>query len=202
MATILTGTGITFPDSTTYTTAPRKANTATTVDIQTFTGGQTTSTSGSGTWTKPTGGQTTAQIEIWGGGAGSTATAGCAGGYTIFRVPVGQLPSTITVNAPSNVGSLSGGTGVSANVAGVTGTGWLGVANTLFSATGGALATPGTGYLFSVTTNTGGSGGGASAGGIWGGAAASAGSNGNSPGGGAASGTHYGGSAQVRITCW
>jgi hypothetical protein len=203
MAITLSATGITYSDSTSETTASRQPNVPTVVDIQTFTGGQTTATNGTGTWTKPTGGQTTAQIEIWGGGAGSSGTAGCAGGYTIFRVPITQLPSTFTCNAPSNAASLGGGAGQTASVTGVTGSGWLATtAANFFTATGGTTGAGGTGRLHTITTNTGGGGGGASALGIWGGAAAAAGSNGNNPGGGATTTTHYGGCAQVRITCW
>lgn len=208
--TILSATGVTYPDSTTETTAGRAINSVPPVDIQTFTG--TTASggaNGSGTWTKPTAGQTMAQIEMWGGGSGGQGNvAGAGGGYTIYHVPLVQLANTsYTVNAPNNYSSWNNGGGQQASVSGVTGAGWLAATGTVMRATPGSGGTAGSGYIFGPITNSGVTGGGASGAGAWGGAGAgSNGGSGSSPGGGGGrnggAGGTIGGCVQVRITCW
>lgn len=62
------------------------------VNVQAFTG--------SGTWTKPTGGQSMAFIQVWGGGGGGPNVAGPAGGgggYSFMHVPFSYLGSTASV---------------------------------------------------------------------------------------------------------
>lgn len=84
------------------------------VNIQTF--------NATGTWTKPTGGQTMARIQLWGGGGGgarggSNNGAGGGGGYNEVTVPISYLASTVTATvgaggngATSTANGASGGT--------------------------------------------------------------------------------------------
>jgi hypothetical protein len=145
-------------------------------------------------------------VEIWGGGSGGQGnTGGCAGGYTMLHVPLAQLPSSFTCNAPENNSSRNNGSGQPASISGVTGaTGYAGSSVAAFSASQGTPGTPGSGYIMGPTSVSGGGKGGASALGIWGGAGS--GSNANNPGGGAGTnggnGGTLGGCTQVRITCW
>lgn len=79
------------------------------VDIQTF--------NSTGTWTKPTGGQTMACVQIWGGGGGvyHTGSGGHSGagggGYNEVTVPLSYLASTVTATiGAGGVGNANGGT--------------------------------------------------------------------------------------------
>ncbi len=77
----------------------------------------------SGTWTKPTAGQTMARIQLWGGGGGGSrisstngTTAGGGGGYNEVTVPLSYLSSSVSITvgtgcavAPSN--NANGGVG-------------------------------------------------------------------------------------------
>ncbi len=76
------------------------------VDVQTF--------NSTGTWTKPTGGQTMARVQVWGGGGGGARSdypynnqsgAGGGGGYNEITVPLSTFAATVT----ATVGA--GGTG-------------------------------------------------------------------------------------------
>lgn len=198
--------GIQFGDGTSQNTAGVGTTFTPAVDIQTFIGPQTGGGTGTGTWTKPTGGQTIAQIELWGGGAGGQgSTGGCAGGYTIFHVPLVQLPATLTCNAPSNQSSYNNGTGQAASITAFTAqSGWMATTQGLLSASAGSAGSPGTGYQFGNIAGTGGGKGGTSGAGPWGGTGTGA--SGNNPGGGSGTnggnGGTYGGGTQVRITCW
>jgi hypothetical protein len=63
----------------------------------------------SGTWTKPTGGQSAAWIQCWGGGAngnGSNAGGG-GGGYSAVVVPFGNLASSVSVTVGGVAGTSS-----------------------------------------------------------------------------------------------
>ena len=112
MTTQVTTTGITFNDNTVQTTAATPSyiqSQSAAVDIQTF--------NSTGTWTKPTGGQKFARIQIWGaGGAGSNVNQnGCpgagGGGYSEVIVPLSYLSATATatVGAGGSSGSGPGG---------------------------------------------------------------------------------------------
>ena len=66
------------------------------VDVATF--------NSSGTWTKPTGGQTMAEIQVWGaGGGGGNRTGGNigggggGGGYNTAIVPLSYLASSVSI---------------------------------------------------------------------------------------------------------
>jgi hypothetical protein len=145
MAISVSGTTITFNDATTQTTAATSAP----ADLQTF--------NSTGTWTKPTAGQTMAFVQVWGGGGGGGranspggASGGGGGGYNQCTVPISQLATqTVTVGG--------GGAGATALGAGSTGgESWLTVNSARFSAFGGG---PGTN-----STSAGGGGGTTSAG--------------------------------------
>lgn len=94
-------------DSTTFLRGDQTwASASAPVDTQTF--------NATGTWTKPTAGQTMARIQVWGGGGGgaranppygSQNSGGGGGGYTEITVPLSTLTSTVT----ATVGA--GGTG-------------------------------------------------------------------------------------------
>jgi hypothetical protein len=88
--------------------------TAPAADVQTF--------NSSGTWTKPTGNQTMARIQLWGGGGGGGRTDGGAyiglnsggggGGYNELTVPLSYLASTVSVFVgAAGVGATAGGGG-------------------------------------------------------------------------------------------
>lgn len=101
---------LTLPDST--------GTIATTADIPTA-DVQTFSTAGSGTWTKPTGGQTMARIQVWSGGGGAgrgTGTArvggGGGGGYNEVIVPLSTLGATETATVAAGGTGRTGSTGV------------------------------------------------------------------------------------------
>jgi hypothetical protein len=85
MASSLNGTGVTFNDGTQLNTNS--------VNVQTF--------NSTGTWTKPSGGQTMARVQIWGGGGGGSRNGGGGGGaYQEVTVPLSQLntqTATVTV---------------------------------------------------------------------------------------------------------
>lgn len=117
------------------------------VDVQTF--------NSTGTWTKPTGGQTMARVQIWGGGGGgsrSTSAGGAAGGgggaYNEVTIPLSYLASSFT----ATVGS--GGTGATTAVNG---------------GNGGNSSIPVTTAVYGLSTVTAYGGGGGNTGGIGGG---------------------------------
>ncbi len=79
-----------------------------TVDVQTF--------NSTGTWTKPTGGQTMAYIRVWGGGGGghNYLWGGGGGGYNEAIVPLSYLAATATATvgaggAGANPNGVDGG---------------------------------------------------------------------------------------------
>jgi len=208
MSITLSGTTVTFNDATTQTTAGRTTTYVPPVDIQTWTASQNDSVQAGGTWTKPTAGQTMAQIELWGGGGGGTGNVGgCGGGYTMFHVPLAQLPSTLTTNAIGNVGSTnnaSGGTAASITAFAAQ-SGWMGTTQGYLNASGGSGGSVGSGYVFGGPLRGAGGGNTGNSGGYpWGGTGGN--STGNSPGGGSGTnngnGGTRGGAPQVRITCW
>ena len=128
-------------------------------DIQTF--------NASGTWTKPSGAYTLAQIEVWGpggsGGAGGTdAGGGGGGGYSLITIPLTLLGATETVTVGTG-GAAKAATGVGNPGSGNSSLGtWViagpGLAGgeTLGAGIGVAGGTGGTGF-----TETGGQGAGA-----------------------------------------
>lgn len=63
------------------------------VDQQTFTS--------SGTWTKPTAGQTIAKIEAWGGGGGCGSGGGGGGGYSVIVITISSLSNNVSVTVGS-----------------------------------------------------------------------------------------------------
>jgi len=76
------------------------------VDVQTF--------NSTGTWTKPTGGQTMARIQMWGGGGGGCTnySGGGGGGYNELVVPLSSINNqTATVGAGGAGSTTNGGTG-------------------------------------------------------------------------------------------
>ena len=81
------------------------------VDVQTF--------DSTGTWTKPTGGQKMARIQVWGGGGGGSrstsanyASGGGGGGYNEATVPLSYLASSLTATVGSGgAGATSAGDG-------------------------------------------------------------------------------------------
>jgi hypothetical protein len=106
-----------------------------TADVQTF--------NSTGTWTKPTAGQTMARIQIWGGGGGGGRSTGAnqgmggGGGYNEVTVPLSYLAGTVTTTV------AAGGNGATSSANGATGgtsqitlsTAWNG--RTLWQAFGG-----------------------------------------------------------------
>jgi hypothetical protein len=89
-------------------------STAPASDVQTF--------NSSGTWTKPTGNQTMARIQLWGGGGGGGRTDGGAyiglnsggggGAYNELTVPLSYLASTVSVTVGAGgAGATSGAAG-------------------------------------------------------------------------------------------
>lgn len=143
---VLTSTGITFSDATSQAT---RASTA--ADVQTLLA--------TGTWTKPTGGQTMARIQLWGGGGGAgranvqDMSGGGGGGYNEVTVPISQINTqTITIGA--------GGTGRT----GSTGVGTSG-GNTTMTVNGATLGAYGGGGGSSTQNIAAGGGGPTGAGG-------------------------------------
>ena len=134
------------------------SNTDPTVNVQTF--------NSTGTWTKPTGNQTMAKVQIWGAGGGGSRSAsanstggGGGGGYVEAIVPISQLVTQTVV---------VGGAGAGATVAGngsAGGASYMTINGTSFGAGGGG---PGGTYLGvvygggggAVTTDMGSSGNG------------------------------------------
>jgi hypothetical protein len=86
--------------------------TSITPDVQQF--------NSTGTWTKPTGGQTMAFIQIWGGGGAGAATSyasgGGGGGYSALTIPLSYLSSqTVIVGAGGIPGAFNGRSGNGGN---------------------------------------------------------------------------------------
>jgi hypothetical protein len=157
MGSSLNGTGVTFNDGTSQSTAA-----GTTVDVQTF--------NSTATWTKPTGGQTMARVQVWGGGGGggrSATASGAAGGgggaYNELTVLLSYLASSFTVTVA---------------------TGGAGATTSGFGATGGFSSVPLSTSVNGRSTITayGGSGGSNGGSGGGGGGQLSAAVNGNTPG--------------------
>lgn len=87
------------------------------VDVATF--------NSSGTWTKPTGGQTMAEIQVWGaggggcspGGGGQIGGGGGGGGYNAVTIPISYLASSVSITVGTGgAGGGTGGTGGSSSV--------------------------------------------------------------------------------------
>jgi hypothetical protein len=127
----------------------------------------------SGTWTKPTGGQSAAWIQCWGGGASGNGTnaAGGGGGYSAVVVPFSNLASSVSVTV--------GGVGGTSSVPFSSG---YGPFNSV-EARGGSTTTGGKGITMNGT-NASGDNGGAAGGFPWGGAGGGFSSAGAVPGGG------------------
>jgi hypothetical protein len=127
----------------------------------------------SGTWTKPTGGQSAAWIQCWGGGAngnGSNAGGG-GGGYSAVVVPFSNLASSVSVT----VGGVAGTSSVPFSSG-------YGPFNSV-EARGAAGTVGGKGITMNGSNNSADTGG--NAGGFpWGGAGGGFSSNGGFPGGG------------------
>jgi hypothetical protein len=90
--------------------------TSVTPDVQQF--------NSTGTWTKPTGGQTMARIMCWGGGGGGGGMgSGSGGGYNEQIVPLSWLSSTVTATVGAGGGGSAGlaGNGGSSSFALATG---------------------------------------------------------------------------------
>jgi hypothetical protein len=97
--------GITFNDATVQTTAA----TAAPSNVQTF--------NSTGTWTKPTGGQTMARIQVWGGGGGASRNnssgvgGGGGGAYNEVTIPLSSLGATETATIGGGGAGRTGSTG-------------------------------------------------------------------------------------------
>lgn len=97
--------GITFNDATVQTTAAVAAP----ANVQTF--------DSTGTWTKPTAGQTMARIQVWGAGGGAarsnlqSAGGGGGGGYNEVIVPLSSLGATETATIGGGGAGRTGSTG-------------------------------------------------------------------------------------------
>ena len=105
---------LTLPDSTGTIATTADIPSTPTADVQTF--------DSTGTWTKPTGGQTMAKIQVWGGGGGGSrasssggTSGGGGGGYNELTVPLSFLAGSVT----ATVGA--GGTGATATANGGAG---------------------------------------------------------------------------------
>lgn len=99
------------------------------VDVQTF--------NSTGTWTKPSGGQTMARIQAWGGGGGGGVfggygQGGCGGGYTEWTGPLANISSQTVV-----IGAGGAGTATNHAAAGTGGTTSFSVGGKTVTATGG-----------------------------------------------------------------
>jgi hypothetical protein len=107
-------------------------------DVQTF--------NSTATWTKPTGGQSMARIQIWGAGGGggrsnspsSAVGAGGGGAYNEVTVPLSYLASSVTVTVGAGgTGATVAGNGGTGGTSSVTlSTAWNGVST--WAAYGGA----------------------------------------------------------------
>lgn len=159
MATTLGSTGVTFPDTTTQTTAVPAPSTSGNVLTSNGTTWQSTAPSStyagttialfpaSGTWTPPTG-ITKAIFLVIGGGGGAYSNANNVSGGTggaLYAFATGLTGSyTVTIGA----GGATGITGVAGGTSSITGTG------VSLSATGGAGATSGTAGASGIGTVT------------------------------------------------
>lgn len=151
------GTGISVSGSTGAVTISKNSP----VDVQTF--------NSTGTWTKPSGGQTMALIQVWGGGGGAArsngnkfSTGGGGGAYNEIQIPLAYLSSTVTATVGGG-GAAATVTNTAAAVGGNSSFAfaatWLGQnsitayggggANTAYAAGGG-----GGGQLSAGTTQT------------------------------------------------
>lgn len=142
----------------------------------------------SGTWTKPTGGQSAAWIQCWGGGANGNGSnsGGGGGGYSAVVVPFSNLASSVSVTVGGAAGTSS-----------VPFSSGYGPFNSV-EARGGAASIGGKGITMNGTNAAGDTGG--NAGGFpWGGAGGAFGSNGAFPGGGGGS-INSGAGGRVIIT--
>lgn len=99
------------------------------VDVQTF--------NSTGTWTKPTGGQTMARVQIWGGGGGGGASGGYGngGGGGGYNEWVGSIADIATQTI--TVGTGGAGTAVNNATAGTGGTSSFTLGGKTVTATGG-----------------------------------------------------------------
>jgi hypothetical protein len=161
----------------------------------------------SGTWTKPTGGQNSAWIQCWGGGAkggtnGTTQASGGGGGYSSVVVPLSCLASSVSVT----VGGQGGNSSVPLFYAFGSYTSVI-----AYGGSEGSIGSGGVGGK-GITMNGGNGGsnsanGGDGGGGPWGGAGGIANSSGGTvPGGGGGSpgagGPYAGAAGRVIISCF
>jgi hypothetical protein len=118
LATLTAGTGINIGNTAGAITITNSQPNAV-VDVQTF--------NSTATWTKPTGGQTMARIQLWGAGGGAgklytgDAQPGGGGAYTELIVPLSYLASSTTVTvgaggAAATANSTNGGNGGTSNI--------------------------------------------------------------------------------------
>ena len=110
VTSVTAGTGISVSASTGGVTITNTAPSAS-VDVQTF--------NSTATWTKPSGGQKMARIQVWGGGGGAgkaggagAASGGGGGGYNEITVPTSYLSATVTATVG---GGGAGGVGTNGN---------------------------------------------------------------------------------------
>lgn len=115
-------------------------------DVQTF--------NSTGTWTKPTGGQKMARIQVWGGGGGGSrqtannAAAGGGGGYNELTVPLTYLAASLTATvgsggAGATTAATSGGNGGSSAVP--LASAWQGLSQVFAGGGAGGTTVPGCG---------------------------------------------------------
>lgn len=100
------------------------------VDVQTFTS--------TGTWTKPSTGQTMARVQVWGGGGGASRSAsanstggGGGGGYAEITIPLTQLNTQTVVVGSGGAGATTAANGSAGGIS------YLTVNGSTFGATGG-----------------------------------------------------------------